>query len=78
MTTDTTYLCFVDALSYVEDKAGVQSPPDSRTLQKRTEFLEEHFNQRATEQSCLKNKIQALVNHVVPGHEGVIVGIRPH
>ena len=77
MTTDTTYLCFTDALSYVEDKAGVQSPPDSRTLRKRTEFLEEHFNQRETKQSCWKNRIQALVNHVVSEHKVVIVGIRP-
>ena len=39
--------------------------------------MEEHFNQRATEQSCLKNRMQALVNHVVSEHEVVIVGIRP-
>ena len=77
MTTDTTYRCFTDALSYVEDKASVQSPPDSRTPTKRTEFLEKHFNQRTTKQSCLKNRIQALVNHVVSEHEVVIVGIRP-
>lgn len=61
----------------MEDKAGAQSPPDSRTLKKRTEFLEKHFNQQATEQSCLKDRMQALVNHVVSGHEAVIVGIRP-
>ena len=75
MTTDTTYLCFVDALSYVENEAGVQSPSDS--WKKRTEFLEEHFNQRETKQSCWKNRIQALVNHVVSEHKVVIVGIRP-
>ena len=77
MTTETKFLCFTDALSYVEKEAGVQSPPDSQTFKKRTEFLEEHFNQRETKQSCWKNRIQALVNHVVSGHEVVIVGTRP-